>query len=87
MVLEITNQAITWNPKNQTFSAELSSLGRRDVSNCCFEGRPINVKNPITGAMVQMNRLKVDTDGEDVYGFWYHGSKDNRYFKFLFIND
>lgn len=90
-VIELHPQKIGWNREEQTFSAELSDLegNSRHLTELCYKGSPIFLKNPDTGVQVKMTRFKVDQDstGEDTYGFWYHGSKNNRYFKFLFIND
>ena len=91
MVLEINHPAIGFDKEDQTFSAELSSLGRGELDRLCWEGSPIFVKNPKTGKQLKMTRFKVDTDAshEDIYGWWYRGfnPENGRAFKFLFIND
>jgi hypothetical protein len=92
MIIDVTHPAITFDPADRTFVAELSSLEqtRFEITNLCFEGAPIYVKNPRTGGQVKMTRFKVDSSdsGEDIAGWWYRGKTPViAEFKFLFIND
>lgn len=91
MVLDIKQPMIHFNQEDDTFSVELSDLGRGEIQDLCYRGAPIYVKNPDTGNQFKMTRFKVDTDSshEDIYGFWYRGynPSNQRAFKFLFIND
>jgi hypothetical protein len=87
-VVDITHGAVHYDKTDRTFSAELSDLGSQELDRLCRAGSPISVLNPKTGNQIQMNRFKVDTDGEDVYGYWYRGTtRTGSSFKFLFIND
>jgi hypothetical protein len=91
MILDVTHPAIHYDSSDRTFSAELSSLGNKEIDRLCFEGKNIWVYNPKTNKQIMMHRTKTDTDssGEDVYGWWYRGYNYDKgvSFFFLFIND
>jgi hypothetical protein len=91
MVVDITHPAIGYNKKDQTLSAELSSIEspRFSITDLCYRGAPIWARNPKTGVQIKMTRFKVDQDdsGEDTYGWWYRGTHEGKIIQFLFIND
>jgi hypothetical protein len=93
MIISVNHPAIGFDPKDQTFAAELSSLERVrfEITELCYRGAPIYVLNEKTGKQLKMTRFKIDQDGsgEDTYGWWYRGFNptNGRSFKFLFIND
>jgi hypothetical protein len=93
MIISINNPAIAFDPTDQTFSAELSSIEKKrfEITELCYKASPIYVRNEKTGKQIKMTRFKVDQDGsgEDTYGWWYRGfnPENGRSFKFLFIND
>jgi len=93
MVIDISNPAISYDKEDSTFVAELSSLERTrfEITDLCWRGAPIWVKNPKTGTQLKMTRTKVDSSdsGEDIAGWWYRGFNpaNGRSFQFLFIND
>jgi hypothetical protein len=43
MIIDVTHPAITFDPADRTFVAELSSLEqtRFEITNLCFEGAPM----------------------------------------------
>jgi hypothetical protein len=88
LVLDVTHGEIRYDKTDRTFSAELSDIDSPELDMLCRAGSPITVLNPKTGNRILMKRFKVDTDGEDVYGYWYMGTtRTGSSFKFLFIND
>lgn len=91
MIINVIHPAIHFDSSDSTFSAELSDIEnkRGEITRLCREGTPIYVFNPITRTQIRMTRFKVDSDGEDTYGWWYRGFNKNngKSFKFLFIND
>lgn len=89
MVLDITHPGIGWDKDTSTFAAELSDIEqtRFEITNLCRRAAPIYLKNPKTGTQVKFTRFHVDTDGEDVYGWWYHATVNGKYLRVLFIND
>jgi len=92
MIIDITHPAITFTAEDRTFVAELSSIEetRFEISDLCFKGAPIYVKNPRTGVQIRMTRFKIDhsDSGEDIAGWWYKGKANGiAEFRFLFIND
>lgn len=89
MTIDISHPMIGYNKEDKTFSAELSDIEkvRGEITDLCRRAIPIYLKNPETGNLVKTTRFKVDSDGEDTFGWWYHGTFDGKYFKFLFIND
>lgn len=89
MVIDITQQMIGWDKDTSTFVAELSDIEqtRFEITHLCRKASPIWCLNPKTGVKVKFTRFHVDTDGEDVYGWWYHSTVNGKYLRFLFIND
>lgn len=91
MIINIKHPMIGYTAEDATFCAELSDIEkvRGEITGLCRRAAPIWVLNPITGAQIKMTRVKVDSDGEDIYGWWYRGfnQANGRSFKFLFIND
>jgi hypothetical protein len=91
MIINIKHPMIGYTAKDATFCAELSDIEevRGEITRLCRVASPIYVYNPITGTQIKMTRFKVDSDGEDTYGWWYRGFNPNtgKSFKFLFIND
>lgn len=93
MTIDIHHPAISWDPADSTFVAELSSLEttRFEITNLCYRAAPIWVENRKTRGRIKMTRTKVDSSdsGEDIAGWWYRGfnPKNGKSFKFLFIND
>lgn len=89
MIIDISNPMIHYSKEDKTFSAELSDLEkvRGEITKLCRQGSPIYLKNPKTGNQVKTTRFKVDSDGEEDYGWWYRGKFNGKSFEFLFIND
>jgi hypothetical protein len=89
MVIDITHPMVGWDPADSTFVAELSDIekSRFEITNLCRRGAPIWAENPKTGKMIKFIRFKTDTDGEDVFGWWYRAVHNGRELRFLFIND
>lgn len=93
MIIDIKHPAISYDPSDATFVAELSDIesNRGEITRLCREGSPIYVFNPNTNTQVKMTRFRIDSSdgGEDIAGWWYrgHNQKNGKSFKFLFIND
>lgn len=91
MEIKINRPGISFNPKTDTFSAELSDLRIPSLYSHVWDGSPITLINPQSGGRLKATRVEIHTDpsGEDIYGFLYHAyNPDNgRNVKFLFIND
>jgi hypothetical protein len=68
-----------YDPKDKTFSMEISQTDLGAAP------KVLSIRNPKTGKSMEFTMFKKDTDGEDIFGYWYQ-SKDRQY-KLLLIND
>ena len=76
-VIDITPKM--YDKKDKTFTLEASDA---DVG---YPGIIVYLRNPKTGNKIRFKQFKKDTDGEDIFGWWYQS--DDRQYKLLIIND
>lgn len=78
MTVTVSTDKFTYDAKSKTFVAEISEA-RENF------GYGFYLRSEKTGVKKLFHHYKSDTDGEDIYGWWYY-TPGERY-KVLIIND